>query len=277
MSKAMLGVGLVLLVLSFSSCKSVKQATSTVQTEAKTEQNILGVVSQNAPVVNALSSKMKLTVNTKGKEISLNGTLRMKKDEVIQLSIVPFLGIEVGRIEISPTKVLILDRVNKQYVEEPISELSDMINTEMDFYTLQALFTNAMFVPGTKELSKKEFSEFTMKQVSDTDRISAKREIKDYRYSFTLIPTTGQLVESEVSSVKSDYKLTWKYNDFQPLGTKNFPSQMDIMFGGGAKSVNAQIALQRLTENGDWESVTSVSSKYKKMSLEELFKVLLGL
>lgn len=47
----------------------------------------------------------------------------MKRDEVIQLSIAPFLGIEVARAEISPDGVLVMDRMNKRYVQVPFDEL----------------------------------------------------------------------------------------------------------------------------------------------------------
>lgn len=276
-NKTILGVGFVFLILSFTSCKSGQQTVTPVAKEVKEEQNLLELITQNTPEVNTFSSKMKLTIVSKGKELSVNGALRMKKNEVIQLSLVPFLGIEVGRIEITPSKILILDRVNKKYVEEPISELTKMANTDMDFYTLQSLFTNSLFLPGNKELSKQDMSEFMVRPMSENNMMTVKQKVKDCLYSFTVTPNAGQLLESAVSSVKSPYKLTWKYADFQPFSGKSFPSQMDILFAGGEKPFGAEIVLSKLTQNGDWESFTTVSAKYKKMSLEELFKVLLGL
>lgn len=276
-TKSTLKVGFICMVLSLSACKSGKQVTAPTAPEVKENLNYMGLVSKSTPAIHTFSSKMKLTVISKGKEMSVNGSLRMKKDEVIQLSLVPFLGIEVGRIEITPAKILILDRVNKQYVDEPISELTKMANTDMDFYTLQALFTNSLFLPGNKELTSEDMADFMVRLMPENSMLAIKRKMKNCLYSFTATPNTGQLVESEVASLTSPYKLTWKYADFQPLGTKSFPSQMDVLFSGGTKPFGAEIALSKLTENGDWESYTTVSKKYKKMSLEELFKVLLGL
>lgn len=277
MNKAILRTGFVLFILSFSSCKTGQQTVTPISKEVKEEQNILGLITQNAPEVNTFSSKMKLTIASKGKELSVNGAFRMKKNEVIQLSLVPFLGIEVGRIEITPSKILILDRVNKQYVEEPISELAKMANTDMDFYTLQSLFTNSLFLPSNKELSKLDMSGFVVSPKNENNEMTVQQKVKDCLYSFSVASNTGQLLESSVSSIKSPYKLTWKYADFQPFGTKSFPSQMNVSFTGGEKPFGAEIVLSKMTQNGDWESFTTVSAKYRKMSLEELFKVLLGL
>ena len=48
-----------------------------------------------------LTAKASVAIQTGGKSISANGTLRMKRNDVIQLSIT-FLGMEVGRMEFFP-------------------------------------------------------------------------------------------------------------------------------------------------------------------------------
>ncbi len=273
----LIGLSFICLVVLFSSCKSSRSLSKPAAAAITEDLNYLGSVAHNTPAITNFSSKMKLTINANGKDLSVNGTFRMKKDEVIQLSIVPFLGIEAGRVEFTPTKILIIDRINKQYVEEPISELSSMANTDMDFYTLQALYTNALFLPGNKELNDKLLSQFTVHSSVDNKTMEIKKASKDFLYSFSATPNTGQLLESTISTVAAPYQLNWKYADFQPFGLKSFPSRMDISFEGGKKPFSAAIDLSKLTENGDWESPTAVSAKYKKMDFNELLKVLLGL
>ena len=271
-----LGFSVICLVLALSACKSAKSLSKPAV--AITENlDYLGSVANNTTSITNFSSKMKLTINSNGKDISVNGTIRMKKNEVIQMSIVPFLGIEAGRVEFTPTKVLIIDRINKQYVEEPISELTTMANTDMDFYTLQALFTNALFVPGKKEINNDLLSEFTVNTSADTKTMEIRKKSKGFLYSFSATPNTGQLLESSIATISAPYQLNWKYSDFQPFGPKSFPSRMDISFEGGKKPFSAEIDLSKLTENGDWEYPTKVSSKYKKMDFNDLLKVLLGL
>ena len=71
------------------------------------------------------------------------------------------------------------------------------------------------------------------------------------------------------------YGLRWKYDDFRALERKQFPVEMKLAFEGGKKSVKAALALSRLSTNGDWETRTEVSKKYKKVELEEILKILL--
>jgi len=182
---AAFGFSFIFLAMIMSGCKSGQSISKSALPVVTENLDYLGSVANNTPVITNFSSKMKLTVNSNGKDISVNGTFRMKKNEVIQLSIVPFLGIEAGRVEFTPTKMLIIDRINKQYVEEPISELSAMANTDMDFYTLQALFTNALFLPGNKELNNKLLSQFTVHSSADNKTMEIKKKAKDFVYSFS--------------------------------------------------------------------------------------------
>ncbi len=271
-------LGFIFLVLLLSACKSGRNLSKPAVVQATEGLNYLETVVKNTPAITTFSSKMKLTITSKGKDFSVNGTLRMKKDEVIQLSIVPFLGIEAGRLEITPAKVLIIDRINKQYVDESISELTAMSNTDIDFYTLQALFTNALFLPGNKELSNMLLSEFTVHSGVDNQTMEIKKKEKNLLYSFITAPNTGQLLESSISTISATpYQLNWKYTDFELFGMQNFPSKMNISFEGGKKPFSAEIDLSKLTDNSDWAFPTEVSAKYKKMELNELLKVILGL
>ena len=94
-----------------------------------------------------LTAKMSLALDISGKTIKVSGTMRVKKGEVVQLSVAPLLGIEVARAEISPNGVLVIDRMNKRYVRVSFDELQELTNAQLDFYSLQALFLNEIFSP----------------------------------------------------------------------------------------------------------------------------------
>lgn len=88
------------------------------------------------------TSKVRVNITQDGKNISTTGTLRMRYGDVIQLTLVdPVLGIaELGRMELSPDKMLIIDRVNKRYVDTPYSEFNALKSKNIDFATIQDFF-----------------------------------------------------------------------------------------------------------------------------------------
>ena len=88
------------------------------------------------------TSKVRVTITQEGKDVTTNGNLRMRYGDVIQLTLVdPVLGIaEIGRLELSPDKVLIIDRVNKRYVDTNYEEFSALKSRNIDFNTIQEFF-----------------------------------------------------------------------------------------------------------------------------------------
>ena len=143
-----------LLIIFISSCSSTRSMKKGVSIGNLSESEYMEELISRSPGWDAITAKMSLAVDLNGKgPTKVNGTLRMKRDEVIQLSIAPFLGIEVARAEISPDGVLVMDRMNKRYVQVPFDELKNLAKADLDFHTLQALFMNEIFLPGKKVLT----------------------------------------------------------------------------------------------------------------------------
>ena len=59
--------------------------------------------------------------------------LKMVKDSAFQLSVQPFLGIEVFRAEISVDSVKVIDRMNKRYVADNYANLKGQTPIEFNF------------------------------------------------------------------------------------------------------------------------------------------------
>ncbi len=153
------------LVLTLASCHSSKKAmkdksdktkpTTTVTTPVRSGTTSTTVSSKKSPdkqdpdlnkmkvaVGTNFTSKVRVTITQEGKDVTTTGNLRMRYGDVIQLTLVdPILGIaEIGRLELSPDKVLIIDRVNKRYVDTNYEEFSALKSRNIDFNTIQEFF-----------------------------------------------------------------------------------------------------------------------------------------
>lgn len=147
-----------------SSCSSTKSMKKSVSIGNLSETEYMTEVLNRAPAWDALTAKMSMAVDLNGKGATkISGTIRMKRDEVIQLSLTaPFIGIEVARAEISPDGILVMDRLNKRYVQVSFAELKGLAKADLDFHSLQALFLNEIFLPGKTTLSARDISAFTV-------------------------------------------------------------------------------------------------------------------
>ena len=268
-------LGIVLMVALFASCSASKSIKKSHSIEGMTETEFLENVIENAGGWEALTAKMSLTLDLGGKgETKVSGTLRIKKGEVVQLSIAPLLGIEVARAEISPDGILVIDRMNKRYVEVSFAEVKALIKADLDFHTLQALFLNKLFLPGKGDLTARDASSFKVEPEAEGVWLNVKRA-KRFGYHFLTEAPEALLKESYIGLNGTPYGLRWKYDDFRALEKKQFPVDMKLAFEGGKKPVKAAMALSRLSTNGDWEAHTEVSKKYEKVELEEILKILL--
>ena len=268
-------LGIVLMVALFASCSASKSIKKSHSIEGMTETEFVENVIENASGWEALTAKMSLTLDLGGKgETKVNGTLRIKKGEVVQLSIAPLLGIEVARAEISPDGILVIDRMNKRYVEVSFAEVKALVKADLDFHTLQALFLNELFLPGKGDLTVRDASSFKVEPEAEGVWLNVKRA-KRFGYHFLTEAPEALLKESYIGLNGTSYGLRWKYDDFRALERKQFPVDMKLVFEGGKKPVKAALALSRLSTNGDWEARTEVSKKYEKVELEEILKILL--
>ena len=263
---------MVVLMASCSSTKSLKTAHSI---EGMTESEFVENVIVNAGGWDALTAKMTLAVDLEGKGATkVNGSLRIKKGEVVQLSIAPFLGIEVARAEISPEGILVIDRMNKRYVEVSFAEVKALAHADLDFHTLQALFLNELFLPGKDDLTPRDVSAFRVEPEAQGVVLDVKKA-KRFSYQFLTQAPEALLKESRIGLEGTPYLLSWKYDNFRSLEQKRFPSEMQLAFEGGKKPVKAAFSLSRLSTDSDWETRTEVSSRYEKVELWDILKQLI--
>lgn len=75
------------------------------------------------------------------RSVSLGGSLRMKRDDVIQMNLTyGFLGIGVGSMELTQDSVLFVSRMTKQYTRSSYDELSEIVGKRISFADIQRYF-----------------------------------------------------------------------------------------------------------------------------------------
>ena len=135
---AMLLMGLLLLASCGSKRSSVAESSVTpLPTDAKAvDEALLVRVNSNSVNEQNIVGSMKFSLNMNGRNISAPGSLHMRRNEIIRLQVfVPLLGSEVGRVDFTPTKVLLVDRLHKEYIEADYTTISFLKNNNIDFYT----------------------------------------------------------------------------------------------------------------------------------------------
>lgn len=216
-----------------------------------------------------VTARAKIELNAGASPMSVNANLRIRRGEIIRISVAPFLGIEVARIDITPKHILAVDRMNKRYVEVGFSEISGMLNTELDFNIIQSLMLNEIFLPGKDKLSLSDADRFMLSPSGNQACLQVKGT-RRIEYSFFTSAADGRLEETVASLKGAPYSLHCRYDDFIMLGSDVFPQSIDMYADGTGKKYSLNMKLSRIGTDSDWDAETELSSKYKKMSLQEL-------
>ena len=266
------------------STTSATKQTKSVGDAMADKADFMRKVKANEVDAQSITAKIKFTLRDGVKDMSVGGSLRMKKDEVIRIQLTPFGLMEVGRIEFTKDYVLLMDRMNKEYIKAGYADVGFLQRNGLDFYALQALFWNKLFMPGKAEVTDKALDSFgvTTDNPAGNNTISLKYGDLDYQWSADR--TTGQIKSVDVTygnNRPDATSVTCTYGSFEKLGTKKFPTDITLMLKSSALKKGTNIAVNlsagKLDTDSDWETFTSVSGKYRQVDVEDVIKRLLKL
>lgn len=240
-------------------------------------------VSDNAVYSKNIVSKIDFSVNTGGKNISVGGSIHMHKDDVIRIQLTPMGLIEVGRIELTPEYVLIMDRIHKEYIQASYKDVEFLNKNGLNFYSLQAMFWNQLFIPGEQRVSETALEQYKTGNAAG-NMIPITLQQGNMTYVWNASEQTALILNAIVSYSSKQHgvsKLDWKYEDFKALGSKKFPYNhlftLSTEASGKKKTINVGIKMNKITTDSNWEARTTVSAKYKKVTVEDVINKIMNL
>lgn len=242
------------------------------------QQDFLQKVSDNAQHARFVTSKVKFSVEVGSQQLTLTGNLKMKRDDVIRLQLMAFGFVEAGRLEFTKDYVLVMDRINKQYLRVPYQQLDFMRNSGLDFYALQALFWNELFQPGKTRMTDEMLKSYATDMEGEDAVISMESGKLSYRWlaekGSALVKMANILYKDRY---RGNYQLNWDYLDFKLNGRKKFPMDHKVKFTTPDKEVKFEMMLNYLGADEDWEPRTEVSGKYRQVSVDEILRRFMAL
>lgn len=262
-----------ILLFILAGCKSAKKVSTTETGSAKAHSEFFTSMQDQSFRYETLSARLNVDLKLPGKNVSSRVDLKMVKDSAFQLSVQPFLGIEVFRIELTPDSVKMLDRMNKRYVADNYANLKGQTPIEFNFYNLQALFTNHLFLPGQQNISKKQYNHFKLKQEGSNAEIKAK-DAMGLLYTF-MADGEEKLLSTHISEPSDQYSLQWNYSDFRLAEGQPFPMLMDAkVFADGASKGGMTLHFSRIQTNVPLNMDFSIPAKYSRITLAQILKSL---
>lgn len=253
-------------------------AEGTAPKASKLSAQAMTKVLANRQPARGIRAKVNVTLES-GSRLSASGSLKMKRDEIIQITLTAILGIEVGRLELTPEYLLIQDRINHQYVKAVWNGVPQLRDAGINFYTFQALFWDEPFVPGqtTAPLAsdfdtEKHSGDYIMTPILRSSN-AATMAVK-----FLVEAASGLVKQATVvpASASAAISLDWTYSDWTTLASLPFPSKMRMTLNSSTGSTAAQFALSSLRVDetmGDIHT-TIDENRYTHVSIYKVFNKL---
>lgn len=226
--------------------------------------------------------KMSLNVQMGSKNITVPGSLHMRYGEVIRIqAFIPLLGSEVGRIEFTPDYVLVIDRMHKEYIKEDYNKVDFLKNNGLNFYSLQALFWNQLFMPATTSISDANLLDFGVTEAGNSKNITLKKGNLN-------IVWNADNANGRISAAKATYSsltqgkssLNWTYSNFKAVAGKMFPAYQKFTFATTAiknqSNISLTIDMDGVKTDSKWEAKSEISKRYKKIEATDVFGKLFG-
>lgn len=241
---------IVCLAVLLPSCKALKKGGS-----SKTQKGIEFLeskINETRFDADSFSGKMKVQFwENESKLPNINVDIRMKKDSVIWLSASPALGIkiELVRAIITPDRVQVMDRYNKNYYDKDFDFLKQYIDYPLDFETLQAMLYG-------HSIQQTDFNK--VMTTGDQHRLSSE--------DCTLFLNNNDftIVQMIVDDEQYNRSFIANFEEYQNIDGKQFSNKRNYLMKSETNYVvNLQFSKIK-TDNG-LEFPFKVSSKYKKV------------
>ena len=284
---SILKIAVLALPLVFTACKSHKKVAESVEMtpELIAKQDFINSVKENAQAMKFITSKVKFSVEVGQQKITLTGDLKMKRDDVIRLQLMAFGFVEAGRIEMTKDYVLIMDRINKQYLKAPWMSVDFLRNSGMNFQTIQALFWNELFRPNQTALVKTNdkqiidsIGNYNLIESGDDMIISLEEGKMDYSWLASrkdaILRMANILYKDRFNG---NTQLNWDYDQFKMLNKRAFPHKSAITLTTPEKEVKLGMTLNYIGQDTEWEPRTEISNKYREVSVDEILRRFMSL
>jgi hypothetical protein len=202
----------------------------------------------------------------------------MKRDSVIRLQLMAFGFVEAARLEFTKDYVLIMDRINKQYLMAPYMQIDFLRNSGLNFYSLQALFWNELFIPGKVKVTNEGLKQFDVDLGGDDVIISMAKEKMNYSWLASNTDATLKMVNILYrDQLHGNTQLNWDYTNFKTLAQKPFPHTQTVTLTTPKQQVKVGMNFNYVEHAEEWELRTEVSDKYREVSVDEILRRFMAL
>lgn len=260
------------LLFVLSGCKSSEKVGTVASKGAKAHAAFFDAMQEKAFQFETLNARMNAEILLSGQPMHSRVDMKMIKDSILSLSVLPALGIEIFRVVIDRDSVKIIDRMNRRYLAESHTRMKEQTPISFNYNNLQSLFINHLFFPGEEQVTSALYPRFLLNQAGSAAEIQA-RDKSGLTYTFQA-DGEEKLLSTSIADSSESYALQWLYSDFRIIESQPFPMRMDVnLFQKGKSKGGITLGFSRVETNTPVTIEANIPTKYKRVTFTEIKKI----
>lgn len=278
-----------IIALGFSSCKTTREI-PTANVKAIGTSKLLKKVSENSLDYESFSiSRINCQFNSNQSKTSFRISLKTIKDNRILASITK-LNIPVGRVLLTPDSVLYVNYMERNYFVDDYSFLSDFLNIDLDFTTIQSIISNSTFSYRNDEKDK-DFKTFITSVESGMYVLQSEKERKVFKMEekgkeakierrlkrlddnalimqkMTINPNNFALTQLLIEDKTNNRKMVMSFDDFVKVMNKDYPGTIDMSFNSETDNVYLKIRMSGFSTEKLNKVNLEIPEKYQQIKV----------
>ena len=190
----------------------------------------------SVPEFEYLNTKTKIQYKDADRSVSTSATIRIKKDSIIWMSLTPFLGIEVARAIITQDSMVLMNRLNREYMVYEFQSLSEKFQFEISYDLIQSM------ILGHMPLEYQELNEI----VSSKQYYIVKQKSGPYSIENYFNKEWMKLQKVEVSEEPKKNKMTLEFDNHVKVENFTIPyhSLISLDYEHGKEVINTEVNIK---------------------------------
>ncbi len=256
-----------MLLLTLMSCSALHEVvTPEVDEEVIAVSETLSAMQERQASFDFFASRFSGSANINNTHYDISGTIRIRKDSAIYLSLSPFLGIEMARVLITPEEVLFLNRLEGTYYQGDMDRLNRMFNTNIDFHMLQAILVG------------NDFSHFTSDRFSvsrDKDRLLLRNPERypitgaalglPFQQNIWLDQDSYLIQENLIYEPRKQQSIRAKYGRYNRIGQQELPGEVSLVITDPGNRVELIMSYRRTSIDEPQPMDVNIPERYQRM------------
>lgn len=254
-------------LLIFPACKTTKSiASKEVKTTSAVTQTIEQVQKNQPQYLTANVNKMSMEMNMNNRRVSASASCKIRKDSAMFISF-QILGFEVAKAELMPDSIKVIDKYNRRYYVSDYSYFGKRFGVDVDFYSLQSLFTAQLFCIGQKNILPDSCK--IALQTGGQNSIDFQNANMEQS---TLLSLQNSIQEVLLKAKNSNYELKTSYAGYINEGGNNFPQKISLVASNGNAKASCDFSILRVEFNTNLKFQATATDRYTRGDIEQILK-----